>query len=99
MSPCSASDLHSSVHPRVYALGNQASTIACLFLKSDTLYVFPFDACNVKSGAILPTFNSGAADRCPLDANATRQIVSIVRALIARPNSGRESRPSVRKKI
>src|SRR5882724_4103389 len=96
MSPCSASDLHSRVHPRVYALGNQASTIACLFLKSETLYVFPFDACSVKSGAILPTFRSTAADRCPLDARATRQIVSTVTALIAPPDRDRALRSSVR---
>ena len=35
-SPCSASDLHSIVQPRVKAAGNQASTTACLPLKSDS---------------------------------------------------------------
>src|SRR6266404_9033498 len=89
MSPCSASDLHSSVHPRVYAFGNQASTIACLFLKSETLYVFPFDACSMKSGAVSPTFSSVAADTCPLDPNATTHLASTVRALIAPPNGDR----------
>src|SRR5262249_18034469 len=34
ISPCSASDLHSMVQPRVYALGNHASTTAFFPLKS-----------------------------------------------------------------
>ena len=37
MSPCSASDLHSIVQPRVNAFGNHASTTACLPLKSESL--------------------------------------------------------------
>src|SRR5580704_9289905 len=85
-SPCSASDLHSSVHPRVYALGNQARTMACLPRKSDSLYVFPFDACSEKSGAASPIFRSPAAEGAADHAKPTRPIAAIVRALIAPPD-------------
>ena len=37
LSPFSASDLHSMVHPCVNAFGNHATTTACLPLKSDSL--------------------------------------------------------------
>src|SRR3954454_2512677 len=58
LSLLSASDLHSTVHPLVNALGNQATTTACLPLKSDSLYVLPSLAGREKSGAGSPTFSS-----------------------------------------
>src|SRR5205823_13116374 len=73
-----ASDWPSSVQPRVYAFGKQASTIACLFRKSETLYVLPLDAFNAKSDTGSPTFSSVAADTCPIDPNANRHRASIV---------------------
>src|ERR1700730_12866206 len=81
-SPCSARDLHSRVHPLVYALGNHASTIACLFRKSDALYVLPSDAGSVKLGAASPPFNCAASDECSLHASATKQIMNTVIAFM-----------------
>src|SRR5258706_11915025 len=46
------------VQPRVNAAGNQATTTACLPLKSDSWYVFPSVACSLKFGAWSPTLRS-----------------------------------------
>src|ERR1700730_10083923 len=84
-SPCSARDLHSRVHALVYALGNHASTIACLFRKSDALYVLPSDAWSAKSGAMSPALSAVVADECPLEANARKQTMTAVNTFTAHP--------------
>jgi len=72
--------------PPVYALGNQARTMACLPRKSDSLYVFPFDACSEKSGAASPIFRSPAAEGAADHTKPTRPIAAIVRALVVPPD-------------
>ena len=54
LSPFIARFLHSTVQPLVKAAGNHATTTAFLPRKSDSLYIFPSEACSEKSGAVSP---------------------------------------------
>src|SRR5262249_8629241 len=64
------SDLHSIVQPLVYAFGYQASTTACLPLKSASEYVLPSVPSKLKFGAVSPTVKS-AAVAAPKPSTAT----------------------------
>src|SRR5438132_13688486 len=52
--------LHSAVQPPVKALGNQAMITGFLPAKSAKEYCLPSEPCNLKSGALSPTFGASA---------------------------------------
>ena len=86
MSPCSASDLHSIVHPLVKAFGNQASDDGLLALEVGQLVRLAVSRRQAEVGAGSPTFSSGAGVwPKPAAAAVNTNIADIINTLRMKP--------------